>query len=171
MDTRLHVTLLPPRFIVAKVQGPENLRKCAYGLIKCMLTRHLSPPAQEECRIFGLTQAGDEITLILSDEDLEHFPADALITTEVRWRALQVSGEGSLGFGTYRVILIRIRYSPYSSLISLLSWYLESIGIVQSISAPLASTDISIFYVSTYETDFFLVRLCFSFYKLKPSSK
>jgi len=40
----------------------------------------------------------------------------------------------------------------------LLSVYEATVGIVQYLSVPLASAGISIFYLSTYETDFTLVR-------------
>jgi len=58
----------------------------------------------------------------------DKIPAGVLV--EKNWRAFKV--EGPLGF--------------------------ELTGIVSSLSAPLAEEEISIFYISTYETDYLLVE-------------
>jgi len=123
----MHLTILPQRLYVASLKR-EFLPSCSYALMQLLLFEN---PA----RFFSLTETDDEISLILGEEPLKVFKS--IIDIEKNWEicshpwlAIQVC-EGSLGF--------------------------SSMAVVHALSDPLAKAGISIFNMSTSETDFTLV--------------
>jgi len=126
-NIRMHLTILPQRLHVASLKK-EFLQNCGQALMQLLLF-------EDQNRFFSFTATDDEISLILGEEPLKVFKSTPNIENywevcEHPWLAIQVC-EGSLGF--------------------------TSMGVVHALSDPLAKAGISIFNLSTAETDFTLV--------------
>ncbi|ELR17878.1 GATSlike protein 1, putative [Acanthamoeba castellanii str. Neff] len=80
---------------------------------------------------FSFTVSGDELSLILDDELMADFPEDVLAVHSSQWKSVQVDF-GSLGF--------------------------TDMGVVSLLADILAQEGISIYYLSTFSTDFILVE-------------
>lgn len=81
---------------------------------------------------FSYTETDEEVSLILNTATASIFPPDSINLHTEGWRLLKVeSGDKPLGF--------------------------DETGIVSSIADPLAKAKISLFYVSTFSTDYPLV--------------
>jgi len=124
---RMHLTILPQRLWLASLKK-SFLPSCSFALMQLLLF-------EDKNRFFSLTETDDEISLILAEEPLKIFSNTPNIkenweVCEQPWLAIQVC-EGSLGF--------------------------TSMGVVHAVSDPLAKAGISIFNLSTTETDFTLV--------------
>jgi hypothetical protein len=78
-----------------------------------------------------VSASSDEISLIVDTESVHVFPQDTLHINSDLWKLIRVA-DGPLGF--------------------------EETGIVAGIASVFASAQISLFYVSTFTTDFTLVR-------------
>jgi hypothetical protein len=77
------------------------------------------------------TSVSDEISIIMDRNDVKFFHEDVINVGTEGWKLIKV-GESPLGF--------------------------EEAGIVSSISSTLSAANISLFYVSTFQTDYCLVR-------------
>jgi len=90
---------------------------------------------ESNTQFFSFTKTDDEITIYLSsDFDCKQIHSSISDNNlQDPWRQLKVN-EGELGFLTT--------------------------GIVQSIAEPLCAARITIFYISTYETDYTFIREC-----------
>jgi len=75
-----------------------------------------------------LTDTSQEISIVLDEESIKEFPEGVLKLSKDYYRALEL----------------------WSSV--------PQVGLVHSLSHPLANAGISIFYISTYETDFTLIK-------------
>eukprot|EP01112_Ceratiomyxa_fruticulosa_P006458 TRINITY_DN1725_c0_g1_i1.p1 TRINITY_DN1725_c0_g1~~TRINITY_DN1725_c0_g1_i1.p1 ORF type:complete len:366 (-),score=51.54 TRINITY_DN1725_c0_g1_i1:51-1148(-) len=122
----------------------ENVSRVSHALLKIFLLPSLTP------RLFSYTETNSEVTLLLDDNSLSSFHESGsnnpevesldpnsptvyyggLTVGKVRWRGLEVM-LGSCG-------------------------YTES-GIVATLSSILSSSDINLYYLSTYNTDYILV--------------
>jgi hypothetical protein len=80
-------------------------------------------------RFFSYTETGEEYSLIMDKNCMKTFPEHS-ITSGSHWRLIKVA-DGPLGF--------------------------EEFGIVAALAQPLTSNKISLFYVSTFFTDYALV--------------
>lgn len=81
---------------------------------------------------FSYTETDEEVSLILNSATAAIFPPDSINLHTEGWRLLKVeSGDKPLGF--------------------------DETGIVSSIADPLAKAKLSLFYVSTFSTDYPLV--------------
>ena len=105
-----------------------KLLKEKYGV--CRLDKNeLIPEWAQNSNFFSITKTCDELSIVCSQDDI---PNDILtdIKCEKDWRILKI--EGPLDFSL--------------------------IGILASISTILAQKGISIFAISTYDTDYILVK-------------
>lgn len=124
---RMHLTILPRRLWLVSLKK-SFLPSCSFPLMQLLLF-------QDKERFFSLTETEDEISLILGEDTLKLFSSTPNIQDNWEvcghpWIAIQVS-EGSLGF--------------------------TSMGVIHALSDPLAKAGISIFNLSTAETDYTLV--------------
>jgi len=127
ISVRMHLTILPQRLYISSLQK-SFFPSCGYALMQLLLF-------EEPKRFFSLTETDDEISLILGENPFRVFKEIPDIDKHwevcpTPWLAIQIS-EGSLGF--------------------------TSMGIVHALSDPLAKAGISIFNISTSDTDFTLV--------------
>lgn len=76
------------------------------------------------------SEVGDEISIIMDKNDAKKFDSQVVNINTDSWKLIKL-GETPLGF--------------------------EEIGIVSTISSTLSAAQISLFYVSTFQTDYFLV--------------
>eukprot|EP01121_Diplochlamys_sp_Union-15-3_P011783 TRINITY_DN3447_c0_g1_i6.p1 TRINITY_DN3447_c0_g1~~TRINITY_DN3447_c0_g1_i6.p1 ORF type:complete len:186 (+),score=24.55 TRINITY_DN3447_c0_g1_i6:48-560(+) len=118
------VTATRYKLYIAKLDK-ENLKKCAYTLMQLLLF----PPSQSH--LFSLTETSEEISLVLEEWALEHFPPNTLTIANCRWRALSVD----LGPSGY-----------------------SGTGVINKMTLALANDKINVFYLSTATTDFILVE-------------
>jgi hypothetical protein len=127
-SVRMHLTILPQRLWIASLKK-SFLPSCSYALMKLLLFE------DENRGFFSFTDTDDEISLVLGETSLKIFSnipniKESWEVCDHPWLAIQVC-EGSLGF--------------------------TSMGVVHAVSDPLAKAGISIFNISTTETDFTLV--------------
>ncbi|XP_072921790.1 cytosolic arginine sensor for mTORC1 subunit 2-like isoform X2 [Hemitrygon akajei] len=106
--------------------------------MKGWLDRRNRNEAGIRCKFFSLTEMTDDYTLVLDEEGFKELPqTDFLQAGEAVWLALNVVSNG---------------HSSTSS---------QTIGvtkIAKSVIAPLAQHNVSVFMLSTYQTDFIMVR-------------
>uniref|UniRef100_A0A2R9CH67 Cytosolic arginine sensor for mTORC1 subunit 1 n=1 Tax=Pan paniscus TaxID=9597 RepID=A0A2R9CH67_PANPA len=90
------------------------------------------------CKFFSLTETPEDYTIIVDEEGFLELPSlEHLSVADATWLALNVvSGSGS--FSSSQPIGVT--------------------KIAKSVIAPLADQNISVFMLSTYQTDFILVR-------------
>jgi len=94
------------------------------------MLRMLLFPQDEKRGFISYTETEDEVSIMVDGEYLHDLPADALINTGEVWKLLKV-GDSPLGF--------------------------TETGIVSSIAETLSKAGVSLFYVSTFNTDYVLV--------------
>lgn len=107
-----------------------TLSVLSYRFAICRQPAGTSLPAWlESTSWYSVTRTEDELSLVVSEEDL---PAGTVWDAEIErgWRGLKV--HGPLDF--------------------------NMTGVLANLSGPLADAGISIFAISTYETDYLLVR-------------
>ncbi|KAL6077117.1 GATS protein-like 3 [Balamuthia mandrillaris] len=84
-----------------------------------------------QCTFFSVTMTKDEVSMIIDDELLEYFDMDLLEVHDKTWRGIQVE-QGSMGTA--------------------------ETGAVSMLADVWANEGISIYYLSTFQTDFVLVE-------------
>ncbi|KAJ0393178.1 hypothetical protein P43SY_000565 [Pythium insidiosum] len=89
-----------------------------------------SPSAQ---RFLSYVETQHEVSIVFEAELLERVPRDALEVEPIRWKALQVASAGAGAF-------------------------LSQLAILTELTTQLARHDISVFQISTYQTDYILVK-------------
>ena len=110
----------------------EDIPVFTHALIKASLLESSSP------HFFSFTETQDEFTVILPDSDLRFFP-DGLKTSGKLWKAITLSA-GAIG-----------------SIVGLNE--LSGVSkIAKAVLSPLADCDISVFCISTYQSDFIMVQ-------------
>ncbi|KAF6037062.1 GATSL3 [Bugula neritina] len=92
-------------------------------LVKCLFFSHTQPKGNES--FFSLGIVDNDISLVLDDHLLHKFPAHILFNTREKWKMVKIGDmPGGLGFVTA--------------------------GIVAQMSDPIASANISEYYISSY---------------------
>jgi hypothetical protein len=151
----MHLTILPHRLHFVQLQC-RQLQRSMYALLKVFLEMNAS-------RFYSFTQTSKEITLIL-DEDgmgsvMDAFNQLSTITGEAEppytttsnvWRAIQCM-EGDSGSSPFVSI-----EDPNQEEFDTTAY--QPSTLVTNVSRILASNSISIYYLSTYQTDFVLVQ-------------
>lgn len=98
------------------------------AIVKLQTSENLPVWAMKSESFFSITRTTDEISIVT---DQKFIPSDdEKITRDGPWRALKV--EGPLQFAL--------------------------VGILANLTAPLAAAGISIFAISTYDTDYLLIK-------------
>lgn len=128
----MELHILEHRLKVASIDK-QGIQVCTHGLIKLAF---LAP--RTRCKFFSLTETPEDYTIIVDEEGFKELPqSEHISVAEATWLALNVvSGGGSASTA-------------------------QPIGvtkIAKSVIAPLADHNISVFMLSTYQTDFILVR-------------
>lgn len=128
----MELHILEHRLQVASV-AKESLPLFTYGLIKLAFLS-----SKTRCKFFSLTETPEDYTIIVDEEGFLELPSsEHLSVADATWLALNVVSGGG-GF-------------PGSQPIGVTK-------IAKSVIAPLADQNISVFMLSTYQTDFILVR-------------
>jgi hypothetical protein len=99
-----------------------------FAVIRVEPDADLAPLLPRSRSFWSLTRTAEEVSLVVAEEELPPLPADARV--ESGWRTLKV--EGPLPF--------------------------ETTGLVRSLTQPLAKAKISVFVISTFDTDYLLVK-------------
>uniref|UniRef100_A0A4W3HE80 Cytosolic arginine sensor for mTORC1 subunit 1 n=1 Tax=Callorhinchus milii TaxID=7868 RepID=A0A4W3HE80_CALMI len=110
-----------------------GLERYTHGLIKLVFLRD-----RTRCKFFCLTEMPNDYTLVLDEEGFKELPrTDFLQVVEATWLALNVVSNGHSSTGSQTVGVTKI---------------------AKSVIAPLAQHKVSVLMLSTYQTDFILVR-------------
>uniref|UniRef100_UPI00358FE0D7 cytosolic arginine sensor for mTORC1 subunit 2 isoform X2 n=1 Tax=Myxine glutinosa TaxID=7769 RepID=UPI00358FE0D7 len=129
----MELHILDHRLKIASVPR-DNLHACTHGVFKLAFLAE-----KTRCKFFSFTQTPEDYTLIVDEEGLKEFPASERLTVaDATWAALNVASGGG--------------HSPAAA---------SAVGvtkIAKSVIAPLADHNVSVFMLSTYQTDFILVR-------------
>ncbi|XP_006918587.1 cytosolic arginine sensor for mTORC1 subunit 2 [Pteropus alecto] len=127
----MELHILEHRLQVASV-AKESIPLFTYGLIKLAFLS-----SKTRCKFFSLTETPEDYTIIVDEEGFLELPSsEHLSVADATWLALNVvSGGGS--FSSSQPIGVT--------------------KIAKSVIAPLADQNISVFMLSTYQTDFILV--------------
>nr|XP_006013298.2 PREDICTED: GATS-like protein 2 [Latimeria chalumnae] len=111
----------------------EGFPHYTHCLIKLLFLRN-----RTRCKFFSLTETPDDYTVVLDEEGFKDLhPTEFLQVADATWLALNVVSNGSLTTGSQTVGVTKI---------------------TKSVIAPLAEHSVSVFLLSTYQTDFILVR-------------
>ncbi|XP_042334223.1 cytosolic arginine sensor for mTORC1 subunit 1 isoform X2 [Sceloporus undulatus] len=90
------------------------------------------------CKFFSLTETPEDYTIILDEEGFKELPASEFLqAVESAWLVLNVSSNGSASAGIQPIGVTKI---------------------AKSVIGPLAQHSVSVLMLSTYQTDFILVR-------------
>uniref|UniRef100_A0A8C4R7P5 Cytosolic arginine sensor for mTORC1 subunit 2 n=1 Tax=Eptatretus burgeri TaxID=7764 RepID=A0A8C4R7P5_EPTBU len=129
----MELHILDHRLKIASVPR-DSLHSCTHGVFKLAFLAE-----KTRCKFFSFTQTPEDYTLIVDEEGLKEFPASERLTVaDATWAALNVASGGG--------------HSPAAA---------SAVGvtkIAKSVIAPLADHNVSVFMLSTYQTDFILVR-------------
>ncbi|XP_042194573.1 cytosolic arginine sensor for mTORC1 subunit 2 [Callorhinchus milii] len=128
----MELHILEHRLKVASIVK-EGIQLFTHALIKLAFL-----PSKTRCKFFSLMETPEDYTIIVDEEGFKELPVtDLLSVAGETWLALNVvSGGGS--FSSSQPIGVT--------------------KIAKSVIAPLADHNISVFMLSTYQTDFILVR-------------
>ncbi|XP_076130900.1 cytosolic arginine sensor for mTORC1 subunit 2 isoform X1 [Alosa pseudoharengus] len=94
--------------------------------------------ARPRCKFFSLTETPEDYTIIVDEDGFKELPqSEYLSVAEATWLALNVVSGGGSATSSQPIGVTKI---------------------AKSVIAPLADHNISVFMLSTYQTDFILVR-------------
>ncbi|XP_053136052.1 cytosolic arginine sensor for mTORC1 subunit 1 [Hemicordylus capensis] len=128
----MELRILEPRVRVLRL-ARAGLWLYTHPLLKMLLL-----PQRSRCSFFSLTETPEDYTIMLDEEGFKELPpSEFLQVVDSVWLVLNVSSSGSA------------------------SANLQPIGvtkIAKSVIAPLAEHNVSVLMLSTYQTDFILVR-------------
>uniref|UniRef100_A0ABI7YWV4 Cytosolic arginine sensor for mTORC1 subunit 2 n=1 Tax=Felis catus TaxID=9685 RepID=A0ABI7YWV4_FELCA len=128
----MELHILEHRLQVASV-AKESIPLFTYGLIKLAFLS-----SKTRCKFFSLTETPEDYTIIVDEEGFLELPSsEHLSVAGATWLALNVVSGGGGFSGSQPIGVTKI---------------------AKSVIAPLADQNISVFMLSTYQTDFILVR-------------
>jgi hypothetical protein len=114
----MEVEILPHRLRLASLslsklpEATHSLLRCIHDVLEPALTSNLNNDTTENNdnnAFLSITQTPDEVSLILSTNALEYFPAGMLTVCDMVWRALQVyPGESGGDPRTFYTIIARV---------------------------------------------------------------
>ncbi|XP_051520455.1 cytosolic arginine sensor for mTORC1 subunit 2-like isoform X2 [Myxocyprinus asiaticus] len=111
----------------------EGIQVCTHGLIKLAFL-----PSKTRCKFFSLTETPEDYTIIVDEDGFKELPeSEYLSVADATWLALNVVSGGGSSTSSQPIGVTKI---------------------AKSVIAPLADHNISVFMLSTYQTDFILVR-------------
>uniref|UniRef100_A0A8C4F3B4 Cytosolic arginine sensor for mTORC1 subunit 1 n=1 Tax=Dicentrarchus labrax TaxID=13489 RepID=A0A8C4F3B4_DICLA len=154
MQPTVHPVLIPQNQFCVMSLDPDTLPSIATTLIDVLFYSNSpkedaqSSPSQDvDCiKFFSFSLIDGYISLVMDTEAQRQFPADLLFTSSSGelWRMVRIGGQ-PLGF--------------------------DECGIVAQISQPLADSDISAYYISTFSFDHALVSSASFFSSLQSRHK
>ncbi|XP_073521255.1 cytosolic arginine sensor for mTORC1 subunit 2 isoform X1 [Phyllobates terribilis] len=128
----MELHILEHRLKVASI-AKENIELFTYGLIKLAFLS-----SKTRCKFFSLTETPEDYTIIVDEEGFLELPSsEHLSVADATWLALNVVSGGGSSSSSQPIGVTKI---------------------AKSVIAPLADQNISVFMLSTYQTDFILVR-------------
>ncbi|XP_040505977.1 cytosolic arginine sensor for mTORC1 subunit 2 isoform X7 [Gallus gallus] len=128
----MELHILEHRLRVASI-AKESIQLFTYGLIKLAFLS-----SKTRCKFFSLTETPEDYTIIVDEEGFLELPSsEHLSVADATWLALNVVSGGGGFSGSQPIGVTKI---------------------AKSVIAPLADQNISVFMLSTYQTDFILVR-------------
>ncbi|KAG8455623.1 hypothetical protein GDO86_001722 [Hymenochirus boettgeri] len=128
----MNLQLLEHRVRVTSIEK-SGLWFYTHSLVKLLFLRQ-----RTRCKFFSLTETPEDYTLMLDEEGFEELPqSDFLHVAENTWRVLNVLSNGCAANGIQTVGVTKI---------------------AKSVIAPLAEHNVSVLMLSTYQTDYILVR-------------
>uniref|UniRef100_A0A3Q1H4Q8 Cytosolic arginine sensor for mTORC1 subunit 2 n=2 Tax=Pomacentridae TaxID=30863 RepID=A0A3Q1H4Q8_9TELE len=111
----------------------EGIQICTHGLIKLAFLA-----SKTRCKFFSLTETPEDYTIIVDEEGFKELPqSEHISVADATWLALNVVSGGGNASSSQPIGVTKI---------------------AKSVIAPLADHNISVFMLSTYQTDFILVR-------------
>ncbi|KAF6738060.1 GATS-like protein 3 [Oryzias melastigma] len=111
----------------------SGLERFTHPLIKLIFLRN-----RTRCKFFSLTETPENFTLVLDEEGFKELkPSEHLQVESSTWLPLNVVSNGNVSSSSQAVGVTKI---------------------AKSVIAPLAQQHVSVFMLSTYQTDFILVR-------------
>ncbi|KAM4578807.1 cytosolic arginine sensor for mTORC1 subunit 1 isoform 1-T1 [Fundulus diaphanus] len=111
----------------------NGLVNYTHPLIKLIFLRN-----RTRCKFFSLTETPENYTVVLDEEGFKELPPSEHLQVEGSiWRPLNVASNGNASSSSQAVGVTKI---------------------AKSVIAPLAQQHVSVFMLSTYQTDFILVR-------------
>ncbi|KAG7274414.1 hypothetical protein CRUP_027044 [Coryphaenoides rupestris] len=111
----------------------EGIQICTHGLIKLAFLA-----SKTRCTFFSLTETPEDYTIIVDEEGFKELPeSEHISVADATWLALNVVSGGGNASNSQPIGVTKI---------------------AKSVIAPLADHNISVFMLSTYQTDFILVR-------------
>ncbi|XP_068188094.1 cytosolic arginine sensor for mTORC1 subunit 2 isoform X3 [Antennarius striatus] len=111
----------------------EGIQTCTHGLIKLAFLA-----SKTRCKFFSLTETPEDYTIIVDEEGFKELPqSENISVADATWLALNVVSGGGNASNSQPIGVTKI---------------------AKSVIAPLADHNISVFMLSTYQTDFILVR-------------
>eukprot|EP00079_Xenopus_tropicalis_P036212 XP_017949983.1 PREDICTED: GATS-like protein 3 isoform X1 [Xenopus tropicalis] len=115
-----------------------SIEKCGLWFYTHPLVKLLFLRQRTRCKFFSLTETPEDYTLMLDEEGFEELPpSEFLHVAENTWRVLNVLSSGCSSNGIQTVGVTKI---------------------AKSVIAPLAEHNVSVLMLSTYQTDYILVR-------------
>ncbi|KAM4809073.1 cytosolic arginine sensor for mTORC1 subunit 1 [Rhinophrynus dorsalis] len=128
----MDLQLLEHRVRVTSIEK-SGLWFYTHPLVKLLFLRE-----RTRCKFFSLTETPEDYTLMLDEEGFEELPpSEYLHVAENTWRVLNVLANGGSTNGVQTVGVTKI---------------------ARSVIAPLAEHSVSVLMLSTYQTDYILVR-------------
>lgn len=128
----MELHILEHRLKVASVDK-EGIQICTHGLLKLAFLS-----SRTRCKFFSLTETPEDYTIIVDEEGFKELPqSDHISVAEASWLALNVVSGGGTSAGSQPIGVTKI---------------------AKSVIAPLADHNVSVFMLSTYQTDYILVR-------------
>ncbi|KAM8897224.1 cytosolic arginine sensor for mTORC1 subunit 2 isoform 3-T3 [Spinachia spinachia] len=110
----------------------EGIQICTHGLVKLAFLA-----SRTSCKFFSLTETPEDYTLIVDEEGFKELPqSEHISVADATWVALNVVSGGGNASNSQPIGVTKI---------------------AKSVIAPLADHNISVFMLSTYQTDFILV--------------
>ncbi|TNM84500.1 hypothetical protein fugu_008678 [Takifugu bimaculatus] len=111
----------------------EGIQICTHGLIKLAFLA-----SKTRCKFFSLTETPEDYTIIVDAEGFKELPqSEHISVADATWLALNVVSGGGNASNSQPIGVTKI---------------------AKSVIAPLADHNISVFMLSTYQTDYILVR-------------
>ncbi|KAM9332800.1 cytosolic arginine sensor for mTORC1 subunit 2 [Pholidichthys leucotaenia] len=111
----------------------EGIQVCTHGLLKLAFL-----PQKTRCKFFSVTETPEDYTIIVDEEGFKELPqSEHISVADSTWLALNVVSGGGNTTSSQPIGVTKI---------------------AKSVIAPLADHNISVFMLSTYQTDFILVR-------------
>ncbi|KAJ0062198.1 hypothetical protein NL108_017686 [Boleophthalmus pectinirostris] len=128
----MELHILEHRLKVASIER-EGIQVCTHGLVKLAFLS-----SRTRCKFFSLTETPEDFTIIVDEEGFKELPqTEHMSVAEATWLALNVVSGGGNASSAQPIGVTKI---------------------AKSVIAPLADHNISVFMLSTYQTDYILVR-------------